>query len=350
MRSRTIPADAEVLRTYDELRGFKDAFFNAEPYFLLLLGRHGLSKSWEFEERCRPYKDRDGNEVCVAHYIKGNITPVEAYRAAYWHRHKLLVFDDAERLWADADGRYLLRDLTECKPRKVVHWRADNKDLHREGIPKFFETSSRVALIMNRFAFGDAAEYDAIVDRAQFVYFDPTPLEIQKNAALWFWDQEVYDYVADHLHIIASDKLSARTYVKAYERKPKGDWREFIDRRYCKQSGEQWVAALESDPKYKSVEERVAEFIKHTDLSRATYFNCKKALKADGQANPVEVPRFTLTGKPPEAPNPEEELKAAAEQERRRAEQKQIEQQEEEEYRDMDKFFDGDEDDGEDDE
>ena len=73
-------------------------------YFLLVIGRHGLSKSHMFEEQCRPYLDRDGNEINVAHYIKGNITPVEAYRLAYEHRNKLLVFDDAERLWADRMG------------------------------------------------------------------------------------------------------------------------------------------------------------------------------------------------------------------------------------------------------
>jgi hypothetical protein len=349
MRSKAIPADAEVLRTYDELREFRNAFFKGEFYFLLLVGRHGLSKSWEFEERCKPQKDRDGQEVCVAHYIKGNITPVVAYQEAYRHLHKLLILDDAERLWADTHGRYLLRDLTECKPRKVVHWQAENKDLDRAGIPKFFETSSRVALIMNRFAFGDAHEYDAIVDRAQFIYFDPTPLEIHKNAALWFWDQEVYDYVTDHLSLMDPNKLSARTYVKAYERKPKGDWREFIDRRYCKQSGEQLVAALESDPKYQTVKERAAEFMKRTGLTRATYFNCKKALKADEQLQPLDVPRFTLTAKPPNAPNLEEEVKAAAERERRRAEQTQIEQQEEQEYRDLDDKYFGDKDEDEDD-
>jgi len=239
-------------------------------------------------------------------------------------------------------------DLSEVKPRKGVHWRTDNKDLERKGIPKFFETTSRLCLIMNRFAFGDAHEYDAIVDRAQFIYFDPTPLEIHKNAALWYWDQEVYDYISDRLHIIDPDKLSARAYVKAYERKPKGDWKEFIDRRYCKQSGEQWVMALEANSKYQTVEERVAAFIKGTGLSRATYFNFKKALKTDDQVQPLDVPRFTLTGKAPDVPDLEKEVKAATEQEQRRVDQGQIEQQEEQEYQDWEeKFFDDEDEDDE---
>ena len=180
MRSKTIPPDAEVIRTYDEVRDFRDAFFQGEFPFLLLVGRQGLSKSWEFAQRCRPYVDRDGNEITVAHYQKGNITPVEAHRTAYHNRNKLLVFDDAERLWAEPTGRFLLRDLTECNARKMIHWRTANQNLANEGIPQSFETTSRVCLILNRFAFGDVAEYDAIVDRAQFVYFDPTPLEIHK--------------------------------------------------------------------------------------------------------------------------------------------------------------------------
>ena len=196
---------------------------------------------------------------------------------------------------------------------------------------------------MNRFAFGDICEYDAIVDRAHFVFFAPTPVEIHKNAALWFWDQEVYDYIGEHLHIIDSDKLSARTYVKAFERKPKGDWQEFINRRYCKQTAEQWVVALENDPKYKSVDERVAEFIRQTKLSRATYFNFKKSLKAGGTLELPVVPRFRLTGKPPDVSDLEEAVKAAAEEECLRNKQLQIEQDEEEEYRDKeDKYFEDD--------
>jgi hypothetical protein len=305
----------------------------------LVVGRQGLAKSWEFEERCEPRRDREGIEFSVAHYVKGNITPVEAYQLAYEHRNKLLIFDDSERLWAESTGRYLLRDLTECKPSKWANWRTDNKELERQGIPKSFETSSRVCLLMNRFAFGDALEYDAIVDRAQFIYFDPPPLEIHKNTALWFWDQEIFDFIGEHLPIVDSERLSSRTYVKAYERKAKGDWKEFIARRCFVQSGEQWVQALESNPRYRSVDERVAEFVCRTGLGRSTYFHLKKTLKVDRQLRRLDVPRFTLIARPPDVPDLEAEARAAAEEERRRAEQKRLEQQEEEEYRDLEDGF-----------
>ena len=130
MRSANTPVDAEIIRTYDELWSFRDTFFAGAMYFLLIVGRHGLSKSYAFKERCQPYKDCAGNDIDVSNYIKGNVTPVEAYRLAYEHRNKLLVFDDAERLWADQNGRFLLRDLTENTPSKTVNWRVDNKVFH----------------------------------------------------------------------------------------------------------------------------------------------------------------------------------------------------------------------------
>jgi len=321
MRSKTIPADAEIIHTYDELLGFRDAFFAGALYFLLIIGRHGLSKSHMFEERCRPYLDRDGNEINVAHYIKGNITPVEAYRSAYWHRNKLLTFDDSERLWAESNGRFLIRDLTENKPIKTVSWRTDNKTL---GVPKQFDTTSRVCLIMNRFAFGDTAEYDAIVDRAHMVYFDPTPAEVHRNAATWFWDQEIFDFIGRHLNLFDADKLSARTYVKAYERRQKGDWQEFLAGRYFSKAAEQWVVALENDPRYRTVAEKVMEFERRTDLQRATYYNVKKQLKQHGQLEITPLPEYTLNARAPEAPDLEAEVHRVVEEERL-AEQRRLE-------------------------
>jgi hypothetical protein len=325
MRSKTIPADAEVIRTYDELRSFRDAFFEAMMYFLLIIGRHGLSKSYEFKERCRPYKDRAGNDIDVAHYAKGNITAVEAYRLAYENRNKLLVFDDAERLWADTHGRFLLRDLTENTPSKTIHWRVDNKALASAGIPKQFDTTSRICLIMNRFAFGDAAEYDAIADRAHLIHFDPTPAEVHRNAAVWFWDQEIYDYIGQHLGLIDDGKLSARTYVRAYERRQKGDWQEFLERRYFSQEANRWVVSIENDARFRTAAQKEAEFQRRTGLSRATYYNVKRQLKKHGQLDAIRVPTFTLNARPPEAPDLETEVRQV-EEERRLAEQRLAEQ------------------------
>ncbi|MCE5301669.1 MAG: hypothetical protein LLF97_01010, partial [Planctomycetaceae bacterium] len=84
------------------------------------------------------------------------------------------------------------------------------------------------------------------------------------------------------------------------------------------------------------------EFARRTRLGRSTYFNIKKALKADGQLQAVEVPHFTLTAEPPGAVDLEEEVKSVLKQEQRRIDQANLKQQEEQEYRDLDDRFFGD--------
>ena len=61
-------------------------------------GGKGWRKAGSSRSGASPTRTVTGTEFSVAHYIKGNITPVEAYQLAYEHRNKLLVFDDGERL------------------------------------------------------------------------------------------------------------------------------------------------------------------------------------------------------------------------------------------------------------
>jgi hypothetical protein len=45
------PEGAEVVTTFSEYERIADAFFNGHFSLLILVGRPGLSKSWEFEQR-----------------------------------------------------------------------------------------------------------------------------------------------------------------------------------------------------------------------------------------------------------------------------------------------------------
>ena len=54
----------------------------------------------------------------------------------------------------------------------------------------------------------------------QCYYFDPTNEEVARYVVNWFWDQTVFDYAAENLHAI--DRLTARMYVKASERRING--------------------------------------------------------------------------------------------------------------------------------
>lgn len=279
------------MRTYAEYGQLVEAFLAGDYQLLFVVGRPGLGKSCEFDQR----------SGATSHLIRGWAAPLQCYIEIYRHRNKRLIFDDAEVLWKRPGGRILLRSLTEHRTRKVVQWTSTTNELIREDVPQRFVTSSKVAIIANQFAFGGDDEQEAILDRGHLIFFDPTPLEIHRRAADFFWDSEIYNYIGDRLHLL--DNISFRCYLKACERKNAGgDWRRLIDGRFCHKANTLVVQSLEVDPQCKTVDDRVRKFIEQTGCCRATYFNLKADLRDNDQLRPLEelsVPHRTLRNSPP---------------------------------------------------
>ena len=98
-----------------------------------------------------------------------------------------------------------------------------------------------------------------------------------------FRDQEVFDFVRDHLHLVGNPSL--RLYVLAAQQKAAGlDWKsQVLDR--CLAGAAREVARLGADPSFSCEEERVRAFVESGAGCRSTYFNHAKRL-----APPGEVP------------------------------------------------------------
>lgn len=288
MRSPTIPRNAEIIKTFADYRKLVNAFFSRAFNLLVVVGKPGLSKSQEFQLRLRKGE---------SYRVKGHATPYHAYKELWRHKDQLIVIDDGELLWKEKDGRILLRSLTEAETYKEVFWASANKDLQKQGIPTSFRTRSKVAVICNKFVFGHADEYEAIMDRAQMVYFVPTPLEVHGNTAGWYWDQEIYDYIGSRLSVITN--LTARTYIKAWEQKWAGmDWRRLIDEVYCYDFAVALVQELEASDNPKP--QRIESFKDQTGMSQATYYNYVKMLADQDQLRREPVPSLPVMGKCPD--------------------------------------------------
>ena len=291
MRFPKLPQGTEVIRSYMEYGNLIDGFFRGCYQLLFIVGRPGLAKSHEFEQRL-------GQR---GHLIKGWTAPLQAYIEAYRYRNQPLVFDDAEVLWKRPGGRILIRSLTEHRHQKQIQWNSTAKELAKSHVPQSYYTTSKVAIVANSFAFGSDEEREAILDRGHLVLFDPFPLEVHQRVGDWFWCQEIYDYLGERLHML--DCPSARTYLKAWERhQAGGNWKKLISDVFCHKNAALLVQSLESDPECHVVDERVRKFIEQTALSRATYFNLKRELKNNNQLRPptrINVPRRTLRGTPP---------------------------------------------------
>ena len=280
-KSKSLPEWITRIRSYEHLAQYAQAFAEGYLNLLFVFGDAGLGKS-----RC--LKGAVGEKAC---WIDGTATAFGIYCQAYEHRDEPLVLDDVDGLYRDRSGIRLLKALGQTDGIKNVSWQTDSKSLDRRGIPRHFTTSSRIAIIANQWKSLDA-DVCALEDRGHIVLFEPSPLEVHRQAASWFWDQEIFDFVAAHLHL--TSRPSLRTYVLAFERKAAGlDWQSAVLGR-CLTGTALEVAKLKADQSFATEEERVRAFVAAGAGCRATYFSHAQRLR-----QPDDVPQIKLVSKQP---------------------------------------------------
>ena len=280
-KSKNLPEFVTTVPSYEELGQFAEAFAAGHLNFLALLGNPGLGKS-----RC--LADVLGSSAA---WVNGTASAFGLYLHAYEHLNEPIVLDDVDGLYRDRAGIRILKSLCQTDAVKRLSWRTEAKTLESRKIPNEFVTRSRVAMIGNQWRSKDA-DVAAVEDRGHVIVFDPSALDVHRHASRWFWDPEVFDFVALHLHLI--DRPSLRTYVLAAERKQAGlDWREVVLAR-CLQGTALEVARLRSDPKFATEEERVRAFVDRDLGCRATYFNHAKRLRPSEPVPEIRLaPRTT---------------------------------------------------------
>ncbi len=264
-KSKDFPRNAVIVNRYKELNSFARAFAAGHLRFLMVVGPPGTGKSGTMRRVV------DGQVA----WIDGNATPFGVYCAAFAHQDKPIVLDDVDALYRDTNGIRLLKQLCQSEPSRLLGWCSDPQGLERRRIPATFTTSSSVAIIANRWSTMNA-DVAALEDRGHMIMFDPPPTEIHRQAALWFRDLEVFDFVGEYLHVLTNH--SFRTYLLASElKKARMDWKRTILSRFL--SGPALlVAQLKADPTFQSEEQRAKAFRAGGGGARATYFNYVKKL------------------------------------------------------------------------
>ena len=280
-KSKNLPATVVTVATYSALEHYARAFADGHLNLLMLCGGPGIGKSQCF----RRALDR---KVC---WIDGNASALGIYRLAHEHRHQPLVLDDVDGLYRDRQGIRLLKALCQTDPVKTVSWHTAAAS--RLGLARQFATTSRVAIIANQWTTLNA-DVAALEDRGHCLHFAPSASEVHRQAAGWFWDQQVFDFVAAHLHLI--DQPSLRSYVLAWELKQAGlAWRAALLGR-CLTGTALAVAKLRADPSFASDAKRAQAFVAAGLGCRATYFNSAKKLRPH-----VAAPALKLTHTSPPA-------------------------------------------------
>jgi hypothetical protein len=254
------------VETYTELEHYARAFADGHLNLLVLTGAAGLGKSQCFHRAL-------SGSVC---WIDGNASAFGIYRLAYQHRHQPLVLDDVDGLYQDRRGVRLFKALCQTDLVKTVSWHTAIASTEPGAIPRQFTTTSKVAIIANQWKTLNA-DVAALQDRGHCLHFAPSALEVHREAARWFWDQEVHDFVATCLPWL--EQHSLRSYVLACELKKAGlDWRQALLSR-CLTGVALQVAKLRADPSFGSEQERARAFVAAGLGCRATYYNHVKKLQ-----------------------------------------------------------------------
>jgi hypothetical protein len=282
-----LPPHALRLAGYAELEAYVRAFAAGHLHLLMLFGPPGVGKS-----RCVRQSLNRG-----VGWISGQATPLGIYLEAFEHRRQPLVLDDVDGLYADRSGIRLLKVLCQTEATKTLSWHTATPILQRRGVPSQFTTTSRVALIGNDWKTLNA-DVAALEDRGHVLVFEPTALEVHHQAAGWFWDQEIFDFIADRLHLI--EQHSLRMYLQSWELKQAGlDWRQAVLSRFL-DGPALAVARLKADPTFPSETARVQAFVRSGAGCRANYFRHARRMQPSAPA-----PCLALTHTaPPQSPAP----------------------------------------------
>jgi hypothetical protein len=275
-RSTTLPAHAVRVPTYAELQRYVQAFAQGHLNLLMIFGSPGVGKS-------RSVRQALTGPVC---WIGGQATAFGIFLEAYHHRHQPIVLDDVDGLDSNRDSIRLLKALAQTEPTKTLSWLSTTSLLDKAGVPCRFATTSRLVMIGNSWKTLNA-DVAALEDRGHLLLFTPTALEVHRHAALWFWDQEVFDFVGQRLNLIAQHSL--RTYLHAWELKQAGlNWRQGVLSRFLTGAALE-VAQLKANPDFTSEAQRVQAFVQSGAGCRATYFHHAKKIQ------PVKAPpKITL--------------------------------------------------------
>ena len=272
----TLPRSAIRLTRYSELDGFISAFDHGKLNLLVIIGRAGIQKS-------SVVRDAVGRRAC---WVDGNATAFGLYRELFRNQHAPIVIDDVDSLYSDRSSVRLLKSLCQTEQLKRVAWHSA-ETTRGQGIPSSFQTSSRVAIIANEWKSLNA-NVAAVEDRGHLIQFDPTSAEVHLRTASWFWDQEIYDFVSDHLTLAMP--LSMRDYRLSWELKEAGlDWRENLLTRWGVCEKLRMVARLKSDLSFATENDRAAAFAAQEGGCRATYFNYAKKLNLDSCPPPRKL-------------------------------------------------------------
>ncbi len=266
MPDQPVLQNALQVSTFDEFTHFVRQFAANLIRFLMIVGGPGIAKSQSVRRSV-------GNRPHL--FLETHATAFGMYHKIYEHRGMPIIIDDLDHLYRDQASVRLLKSLCNTDPVKRLCWPSRHPDIVSGEVPASFTTSSPVCLIANEWNTANA-NVGAIEDRAIVVQFTPSVGEVHVKVREWFDDEEVYDFIEEHLPYIT--RPSMRHYLKGKElRQACPDrWKELLLTTMGLNEKIKAIRQLITVSDYANDAERVAAFEAGGFGSRATFYRWKK--------------------------------------------------------------------------
>jgi hypothetical protein len=270
--SKKVPAGAVPVLTYTSLFAEIDAFAHGERSLLVVVGPPGTAKSTAAR-----------HHLPQARVIEGGATPYRLYMNLYEARDLPVVLDDADKVFRNRDGVFLLKLATQTTPVKTIQWNSNTPEIRSGDLPAEFQTTSRMLILANSWP-QENPDIEAIESRGHLLYFAPSLAEIHRHAGTFVRDTEVYEFIGDHLGLL--DRLDLRVYFKAEEVKATGrrtgdadGWKEFV-RAQMMEEEKRVALNLIREPGHASDNQRAQEFARITGMSSRAFYRYRDELRA----------------------------------------------------------------------
>src|SRR5262249_58872822 len=142
-------------------------------------------------------------------------------------------------------------------------WNRMTMEIRSGELPQQFTTSSNVLLIANSWLSSNP-DVAAVEDRGRLLYFSPPNADIHRYARGLPVDEEVYQFVDEHLSLMG-ERFSLRTYLNAAqlkrtdEREGTQTWRQHVLGHALDEQGRLAMGLLR-DPSFANDAQRAREF------------------------------------------------------------------------------------------
>ena len=129
------------------------AAINSDIRAMIVSGPPGVGKSYGVEtqlEKASLFDQLAGRKVRFE-IVKGALTALGLYAQLYKFSDakNVLVFDDADGVFADELSINILKAALDSGKRRRIFWNSDSAMLRREGIPEYFDFNGSVIFITN---------------------------------------------------------------------------------------------------------------------------------------------------------------------------------------------------------